>query len=64
MIDNGITHYCLGTGELKCIGCGQERNWQTLNQLPDTLRKALQAQAQRIDDAECILSSRPWYVGA
>ena len=64
MSENGITHYCLGNGELKCDGCGQEKNWQTLNQMPDTLRKSLQAQAQRIDDTDCILSGRPWYVGA
>lgn len=51
----------LGIGD---DGCGQEKNWQTLNQMPDTLRKPLQAQAQRIDDTDCILSGRPWYVGA
>ena len=33
-------------------------------QMPDTLRKSLQAQARRIDDTDCILSGRPWYVGA
>lgn len=64
MNENGITNYCLGTGELKCDGCKQEKNWRTLNQLPDTLRKALQAPARRIDDADCILSGRPWYVAA
>lgn len=64
MSENGITHYCLGNGALKCDGCGQEKNWQTLDQMPDTLRKHLQAQAQRIDDTDCILSGRPWYVGA
>jgi len=64
MNDNGITTYCLGSGELKCDGCGQEKNWQALNQMPDALRKALQAQARRIDDTECILSGRPWYVAA
>ena len=64
MNENGITHYCLGSGELKCRGCKQEENWQTLNQMPDALRKALQAQARRISDLDCILSGRPWYVGA
>ena len=29
MSENGITHYCLGNGALKCDGCGQEKNWQT-----------------------------------
>ena len=64
MSENGITRYCLGNGDLKCDGCQQEKNWQTLNKMPDTLRKSLQAQAQRIDDTDCILSGRPWYVGA
>ena len=64
MSENGITHYCLGNGELKCDGCGQAENWQTLNQMPDALRKAMQAQAQRIDDTECILSGRRWRVEA
>jgi hypothetical protein len=50
MSENGITHYCLGNGEMKCDGCKQEKNWQTLNQMPDALRKTMQAQAQRIDD--------------
>lgn len=61
MDTNGITHYCLGNGALMCNGCKHEKNWQTLNQLPDALRKRLQAQATRIDDAQCILSGRPWH---
>lgn len=63
MSENGITHFCLGNGALKCDGCRQEKNWQMLNQMPDALRKSLQPQAQRIDDTECILSGRPFYVG-
>ncbi len=61
MSEDGITHYCLGNGELKCNGCQQEKNWQTLNQLPDILRKSLQGHATRIDDINCILLGRPWY---
>lgn len=61
MSENGITSYCLGNGALKCDGCQHEKNWQTLNQLPDALRKTLQAQAQRIDDADCILAGRAQY---
>jgi hypothetical protein len=64
MTENGINHYCLGNGAPKCDGCRQEKNWQTLNQMPATLRKTLQAQAQRIDDDDCILAGRPWYVTA
>lgn len=58
----GITHYCLGNGAKECEGCGQEKNWQLLNQLPDALRLGLQAQAQSINDTDCILSGRPWYI--
>ncbi len=61
MTSQAITHYCLGNGALKCDGCLQEKNWQTLNQLPDALRKTMQTQAQRIDDTDCILAGRPWY---
>lgn len=64
MSKNVITNYCLGSGEPKCDGCKQEKNWKALNQMPDAWRKQAQAQAQRIDDTACILSGRPWYVGA
>ena len=56
-----MTHFCLGTGAIACNGCPQERNWQTLNQMPDALRKSMQSGMQRIDDAACVLSGRPWY---
>lgn len=56
-----ITHFCLGTGESGCKGCQKEKNWQLLNQLPDALRLAMQKQAQRIIDDECILNGRLWY---
>jgi len=62
MSEPKITHFCLGNGALKCDGCLQEKNWQTLNQLPEALRLALQTQALRIDDTACILAGRPWYV--
>ena len=56
-----ITHYCLGNGALGCDGCECEKHWQTLNQLPDELRLALQQRATRIDDTLCILAGRPWH---
>ena len=56
-----MTHFCLGTGAIACNGCPQESNWQTLNQMPDVLRKSMQLRMQRIDDTACILSGRPWY---
>lgn len=58
-----ITSYCIGNGELKCDGCRQEKNWQTLNQLPDSLRLAMQKAATRINDTDCILAGRPFYIG-
>ncbi len=60
-MEERITHFCLGNGELGCDGCQQEKNWQTLNQLPDPLRLAIQGQAKRIDDTACILCGRPFY---
>ena len=59
--EKGISTFCLGNGALKCDGCGQEKNWQTLNQLPDALRLAMQKNAKRIDDTDCILQGRPYY---
>lgn len=61
MTELGIKTFCLGNGELNCDGCGQEKNWKTLNQLPDQLRLAMQKTATRINDTDCILSGRPWY---
>jgi len=63
MEEKGISTFCLGNGALKCDGCGQEKNLQTLNQLPDALRLAIQKTAKRIDDTACILQGRPWYSG-
>ena len=63
MNEQGISAFCLGNDTLKCDGCLQERNWQTLNQLPDALRLAIQKTAIRIDDTDCILAGRPFYIG-
>lgn len=52
--------FCLGNGEPRCDGCGQEKNWQRLNEMPDQWRKNKQAEMTRIDDQECILRGRPW----
>lgn len=56
-----ITLFCIGNGERGCDGCQREKDWQTLNQLPDPLRLAIQGQAKRIDDTVCILAGRPLY---
>ncbi len=56
-----ITLFCLGNGELGCDGCQREKDWQTLNQPPDSLRLAIHGQAKCIDDTVCILAGRPLY---
>lgn len=55
------THYCLGNGALGCNGCEKQTVWAALNDLPDPWRKKRQKEMTRIDDAECILSGRPYY---
>ena len=56
-----ITLFCLGNGDRGCDGCQRKKDWQTLNQLPDSLRLAIQGQAKCIDDTVCILAGRPLY---
>lgn len=56
-----IKTFCLGNGELKCNGCGQEKNWVALDQLPDKQREEVRKKARRIDDTDCILSGRPFF---
>lgn len=63
-MDKSKTYFCLGNGERGCDGCGQEHNWQELNNLPDEYRKRVQEEMQRVDDTECILRGRPWFVAA
>ena len=56
-----ITLFCLGNGDRGCDGCQRKKDWQTLNQLPDSLRLAIHGQAKCIDDTVCILAGRPLY---
>ena len=62
--EKAIHYYCLGNGASKCDSCKHWKNWQTLNQMPDSLRKAIQSQAMRVNDDGCLLSGRAWYVPA
>lgn len=48
--------YCLGYTHAKCDTCRHEKNWQTLNQMPDALRLSLQGAAARIDSDKCRLT--------
>lgn len=56
--------YCLGYTHEKCRTCLHEMNWQTLNQMPDALRKQIQSQAQRVDDDRCRLTGMGSYKAA
>lgn len=61
---NMFEMYCLGNGALKCDGRVKEKNWQSLNQTSDELRKLAQEKLTRIDDTVCILKGRPWFEGS
>jgi hypothetical protein len=56
-----IEKYCLGYTHVKCETCQNEKNWQILNQLPDSLRKVMQATAIRIDSTKCRLTNMGEY---
>ena len=46
--------YCLGAGRMKrCATCQHEKTWNAYNQMPDVLRRSLQAAAKRINNDEC-----------
>lgn len=48
--------YCLGYTHAKCETCQHEKNWQTLNQMPDALRRSMQSEGRRIDSDKCRLT--------
>jgi hypothetical protein len=45
--------YCLATMDPKCDNCQHQANWEALNQLPDALRKSLQANMHRVRESAC-----------
>lgn len=45
--------YCLGYTHPKCDNCLREKNWQTLNQMPDALRLPLQKGMWSINIDRC-----------
>ncbi len=49
--------YCLGYEHKKCNTCSHENTWQELNQMPDTLRLAMQSNMKRINIDACRLSN-------
>lgn len=57
-----FTVYCLGTGCMtKCQTCQHKKNWHTLNEMPDALRKPMQAGMTRIDESRCQITSGTLY---
>ena len=46
----------------KCKTCLHEQNWQTLNQMPDAMRKTMQASMKRMDESYCQITSGKLYM--
>lgn len=58
---NIIGSYCLGYTHDKCTTCQHLDNWDALNQMPDSLRLAIQKTAVRISDEKCRLTKMGEY---
>jgi hypothetical protein len=57
--------FCLGVGcMVKCDTCRHEKNWQALNEMPDSWRKNKQAQMRRVDETACQITSGCHYTKA
>ena len=56
-----MEQYCLGYTHKKCEDCQHAVNWQMLNQMPDALRKPVQAQMSSIDIDKCRLTGMGEY---
>jgi phosphoglycerate dehydrogenase-like enzyme len=48
--------YCLGYEHDRCGTCQNEKNWQTLNQMPDALRLSIQRSGERVNIDKCRLT--------
>lgn len=48
--------FCLGYNHDKCDSCQHAENWDTLNQMPDALRRSIQAEMVRINSDKCRLT--------
>ena len=53
--------FCLGYTHQKCDSCQRLSNWHILNQMPDALRKPMQASMRRIGNDECRLTNMGEY---
>jgi hypothetical protein len=56
--------YCLGYTHGKCGTCQNEKNWQTLNQMPDPLRKKMQQGMASVLIDKCRLTNMGEYAPA
>ncbi len=45
--------FCTATAHPRCYKCAHEAKWKELNQMPGSLRVALQSSMERIDPALC-----------
>ncbi|HJV75456.1 MAG TPA: hypothetical protein VJ654_14615 [Noviherbaspirillum sp.] len=54
--------YCLGYTHRKCDTCQHGQNWQTLNQMPDTLRLSMQKDMVSINTDKCRLTGMGEYI--
>jgi hypothetical protein len=48
-----IVSCCLATAHPRCDRCAHQSKWLLLNQMPDSLRKAMQRRMRSIDPFEC-----------
>lgn len=56
------TFYCLGYTHQKCDQCKNLEYWHTLNQMPDNLRKSIQAQSTRVNSDQCRMTKMSLFV--
>jgi hypothetical protein len=54
--------YCLGVGCMdKCRTCQHDKNWKTLNELPDVARLAMQKNMIRVKESICQMTSGKFF---
>jgi hypothetical protein len=53
--------YCLGYTHDKCDKCQNQANWQSLNQLPDALRRSMQKTMLCVPIDKCRLTKMSFY---
>lgn len=59
---NEMQFYCLGYTHDKCDQCKNHAYWNALNQMPDNLRKSLQAKSTRVSSDNCRLTKMSFFI--